>query len=123
MEAFFSSDEPQQQQVFYRASDLPNMGQGCVVKRLVGFNHENRAISLLHETYPPACDTGPAMQVCEGEQAGLVISGELDVTVDGKQQLLAAGDAYYITSAQPYRFRNPGNCNCVVVTSNNTSRF
>ena len=123
MEAFFSSDEPQQQQVFYQASDLPDMGQGCVVKRLVGFNHENRAISLLHETYPPACDTGPSMQICEGEQAGIIISGELTVTVDGKQQVLTPGDAYYITSAQPYRFRNLNNHVCIVVTSNNTARF
>ncbi len=123
MEEFFSIDEPQQQQVFYKASELPDMGQGSIIKRLVGFNHEHRALSLLHEIYPPDSDTGPAMQVSEGEQAGIVISGELTVTVDANEQLLVAGDAYYITSNQPYRLRNMNKQDCIVVTSNNTSRL
>lgn len=123
MEAFFTSDEPQQQQVFYKAADLPNMGQGCVIKRLVGFNQEQRAMSLLHETYPPGCDTGPGTQVSEGEQAGIVITGELEVTVDGRVQVLTEGDAYYITAAQPFRFRNVSNRACILVTTHNMLRF
>jgi len=123
MEVFFTSDEPQQQQVFYKAGDLPNMGQGCIIKRLVGFNHEQRSMSLLHETYPPACDTGPSVQVSEGEQAGIIITGELEVTVDGRVQVLTEGDAYYVTAAQPFRFRNVSNRTCIVVTSHNSARF
>ena len=123
METFFASDEPQQQQVFYKAGELPDMGQGSIVKRLVGFSHEHRALSLLHETYPPACDTGPSLLVCDGEQAGIIISGELGVTVDNRSQGLTEGDAFFITVAQPYRFRNVSDRACIVVTSNNTSRF
>ena len=123
MEAFFASDEPQQQQVFYRASELPDLGQGCVVKRLVGYNHEQRAISLLHETYPSACDTGPAMTVAEADQAGILITGELEVTVNGQVRTLTEGDAYYITATQPYRIRNISNRPCIVVTGNSGLKF
>jgi mannose-6-phosphate isomerase-like protein (cupin superfamily) len=45
------------------------------------------------------------------------------VTVDANEQLLVAGDAYYITSNQPYRMRNMNQQDCIVVTSNNTARF
>ncbi|HCH33894.1 MAG TPA: XRE family transcriptional regulator [Oceanospirillaceae bacterium] len=117
--AFFADEVQVQQQVFYTSSELPDMGYGKVAMRLVGYNHEPRSLSLLHETYPIGADTGSDMLLHEGEEAGIVISGHLEVTVADKTQTLGPGDAYYFASSQPHRFRNTGDEVCVLVSVNN----
>jgi mannose-6-phosphate isomerase-like protein (cupin superfamily) len=59
------------------------------------------------------------MLLHEGEEAGIVISGHLEVTVADKTQRLGPGDAYYFASSQPHRFRNTGDEDCVLVSVNN----
>lgn len=119
LQAFFVEEMPVQQQVFYKSSELPDMGSGKVAMHLVGYNHEPRNLSLLHETYPVGADTGVEMLLHEGEEAGIIISGCLEVTVSGQVELLHPGDAYYFVSAQPHRFRNLGDQPCVLVSANN----
>jgi len=119
LQAFFVEDMPAQQQVFYKSSDLPDMGSGRVVMRLVGYNHDPRSLSLLHETYPPGADTGAEMLLHDGEEAGIIVSGCLEVTVSEQVEVLHTGDGYYFSSSQPHRFRNTGDQPCVVVSANN----
>jgi transcriptional regulator with XRE-family HTH domain len=53
-------------------------------------------------------------EVCEG---GVVISGEIEITVDGEVRVLKAGDAYLFNSRKPHRFRNVGDRSAVVVSA------
>jgi len=119
LQAFFAEEVPVQQQVFYKHSELPDMGSGKIAMRLVGYNHDPRNLSLLHETYPPGADTGQDMLLHEGEEAGIIISGQLEVTVADQVELLGPGDGYYFLSSQPHRFRNIGDVACVLVSANN----
>jgi transcriptional regulator with XRE-family HTH domain len=119
LQAFFAEEVPVQQQVFYKSNELPDMGLGKVAMRLVGYNHDPRSLSLLHETYPPGADTGVDMLLHEGEEAGIVISGCLEVTVAQQVVTLYAGDGYYFISSQPHRFRNVSDEPCVLVSANN----
>ena len=119
LQVFFAEQMPEQQQVFYKNSELPDMGYGKMAMRLVGYNFDSRSLSLLHETYPPGADTGVDMLLHEGEEAGIVISGSIEVTVAHQVQLLGPGDAYYFNSSQPHRFRNPTDEPCVLVSANN----
>ncbi len=75
--------------------------------RLIGKAHPSRAIAFLDETYPPGSDTGMDMLAHEGEEAGLLIEGRLELTVGGETYLLESGDSYYFESSRPHRFRNP----------------
>lgn len=75
------------------------------------------AIQMLHETYPPGADTGPDLYSHEAEEAGLVISGQILVTVGSETQLLSAGDGYLFNSRMPHRFKNPGPADCIVVSA------
>src|SRR5579864_1460146 len=44
----------------------------------------------------------------EGEEFIYVLRGDLEITVDGEQYRLKAGDSFYFESATPHRWKNPG---------------
>lgn len=44
----------------------------------------------------------------EGEELGYVLEGQFELTVDGKSNLLEAGDAFQFRSERPHGYRNPG---------------
>lgn len=108
---FFSLDLEQDTptQVVYRANELIDISSGAhtVRMRLVGRAHPSRALAFLDETYPPGADTGEEMYAHEGEEAGLVVEGRLELTVGGEVHILEPGDSYYFESSRPHRFRNP----------------
>ena len=62
-------------------------------------------------------DTGRVPLVHDGEEGGIVISGRLEVTVDGERRILGPGDAYYFESRRPHRFRCIGNKPCEVISA------
>lgn len=103
---FFSSDFEQVPQVFYRAHELPRLADERVILRQVGGNIVNRKLQVLHETYAPGGDTGDDMLSHDGEEAGVVVRGSIELTVGGQCEVLQAGDAYYFNSRLPHRFRN-----------------
>ena len=106
---FFSQDaQPSSQpQVVYSRDELIDIGSGDIAMQLVGRAFPNRALSLLDETYPPGADTGPDMLAHEGEEAGVLIEGRLELTVGEEVHILERGDSYYFRSDRPHRFRNP----------------
>ncbi|MFB9885634.1 cupin domain-containing protein [Balneatrix alpica] len=119
LQQFFTLDVPEKKQVFYQSAELPNLGHGNIALRLVGYNHPNRTLSVLHETYPPGSDTGEDMLVHEGQEGGVVIQGILELTVGDESRVLHPGDGYFFDSQIPHRFRNPGEVDCVIVSANN----
>lgn len=74
------------------------------------------SLQVLHETYAPGADTGPEMLRHKGEEAGIVISGLIEVTVGGRSCVLEAGDGFMFDSRIPHRFHNPGTEVCVIVS-------
>ncbi|GKW48137.1 cupin domain-containing protein [Halomonas sp. NCCP-2165] len=120
---FFAGEELSQEQVFYRAEELTDIGDGTLSWKLVGARRPNRSMSIIHEHYPPGADTGEEMLEHEGEEGGVIISGTIELTVGGEVQLLTAGDAYYFDSRLPHRFRNKSDNECVIVSANNPPSF
>lgn len=118
LSAFFTFDTRESRRIFYGREDLPDMGSGDIVFRLVGADRQQRAMTILHERYAPGADTGEAMLSHEGEEGGVVISGEIELTVAGQQRLLGPGEAYYFESRLPHRFRNPGERTCEIISAN-----
>ena len=106
---FFSLDlEPENAaQVVYRADELSDLSSGPVVMKLIGKAHPGRNLTFLSETYPPGADTGEEMLVHEGEEAGILIEGRLELSVGSQTYILESGDSYYFESSKPHRFRNP----------------
>ncbi len=106
---FFSVDfeENGATQIVYKADELTDLSSGTVSMRLVGKGHQVRALAFLDETYPPGSDTGEEMLNHEGEEAGVLVSGRLELTVGSELFILECGDSYYFESTRPHRFRNP----------------
>ena len=120
MGEFFSTlEETRTPKVFYSAKEFIEVSPsiaGQVSLRQLG-NAEDHALQVLHETYPPGADTGPELLSHQGEEAGIVVQGEIEVTVDGNAQILHAGDGYLFDSRLPHRFHNKGQEICIVVSA------
>ncbi|MCL7939302.1 cupin domain-containing protein [Halomonas sp. ATCH28] len=121
--AFFAGDEPSQPQSFYRRGELTDIGDGKLSWRLVAARRPDRRMSIIHEHYPPGADSGEEMLEHDGEEGGVVISGQIEITVNGEVGVLSAGDAYYFDSRLPHRFRNPGDEECVIVSASTPPTF
>ncbi len=72
---------------------------------------------MLHERYRPGADTGKESYAHEGEEAGIVISGSIEITVGAETRTLHPGDAYLFESRLPHRFRNTGDEDCIIVSA------
>ena len=74
-----------------------------------------RGIGLLWSTFAPGATSGESPYTHEGEEAGLVVSGRLELWIDGAEVRLEAGDSFSFPSTLPHRYRNPGRSGAVVV--------
>ncbi|MBV7317317.1 cupin domain-containing protein [Shewanella sp. NIFS-20-20] len=122
---FFSIEEAQtaEPKVVYRQEELLDIGSGPLEYKLIGRDFPNRAMSVMWETYAPGTDTGEEMLQHLGEEAALVISGKLELTVGDEVYIIGAGDSYYFNSEQPHRFRNPFDEACQLVSATTPANF
>jgi len=120
---FFSSDLPEVNKFFFTSDDLLEVGSGGISYRLLGAGIENRSMQMMYETYPAGSDTGEEMLSHHGEEGGIVVAGEIELTVDGQVQRLQPGEGYYFESKLKHRFRNLGDEPCIIVSANNPPSF
>jgi len=114
---FFSLQSVPRQKVFFQPEDLLEIGSGGISFRQVGRDLTGRSLQIMHERYGPGTDTGKALLRHEAEEGGVVIRGQLEVTVGDQRRVLGPGDAYYFDSRLPHRFRNVGEEECEVVSA------
>lgn len=103
---FFTRDLSPREEVVFRAGDQPDMGTRGIEFHLVAATRRDRAMSILSESYAPGADTGEDLLTHSGEEGGVIVQGELELTVAGKSWVLSKGDSYYFDSRLPHRFRN-----------------
>jgi transcriptional regulator with XRE-family HTH domain len=120
---FFTGDDGAVPDYFYERKRLPNLGSGDVAIFLVGAGLRHRAMSVLHEVYPPGADTGPQMLSHAGEEGGVITKGKIEITVAQRVKILGPGDAYYFESRLPHRFRNRGTAPCEIISANSPPTF
>ena len=118
VEEFFTIDLVKSNQVVFRADEQADMLAQGVALKLIGHNIPDRGLSMLKETYPPGADTGEEMIKYDGEEAGTVIEGEIELTVDYKIYHMQAGDGYFFRTNLPHRFRNLSQDTAVVISAN-----
>jgi transcriptional regulator with XRE-family HTH domain len=118
MAEFFTREMEGQENVVFRANEMPDVGTGDIEYRLVAASRHDRKMSILWETYEPETDTGQDYLTHSGEEGGVVIEGELELTVSGQTWVLGPGDSYYFDSRLPHRFRNKGKKPARIVSAN-----
>ncbi|MER9420607.1 cupin domain-containing protein [Mesorhizobium sp. M0306] len=91
---------------FYSAADLVEIGKVETISyRVIGLNHPNRQLLMLRERYAVGADSGREFAHA-AQEAGMVISGAVEVSVGDQKKVLRPGDGYYFDSRLPHRFRN-----------------
>ena len=113
---FFDDEKHTRDKRFFRADEFTEHTFGSMRFFQVGGNLKGRRLQIMREQYPPGGDTGELMLVHQGEEGGIVLRGEIEVTVGDELSLLKAGDAYYFESNIPHRFRNTGEEVCEVIS-------
>ncbi|MFT5503524.1 MAG: transcriptional regulator with XRE-family HTH domain [Gammaproteobacteria bacterium] len=79
----------------------------------------NGELALGISRYEPGASTGDDSYDHTGEEAGLVLSGILELTIDHKKYLLETGDSFSFKSQLKHRYVNPSkNEDTVVVWAN-----
>nr|WP_206441565.1 cupin domain-containing protein [Amphritea opalescens] len=111
-------EEIEPESIVYKAEEMPDIGSNNLSLKLIGARHKGRSMDLLRERYEPGAETGSEMLQHPGEEAGLVISGEIELTVGFQVYHLKAGDGYYFNSQRPHRFRNVSDEVCEIVSAN-----
>ncbi|MDQ2693921.1 MAG: cupin domain-containing protein [Pseudomonadota bacterium] len=114
---FFALDLPPKDKVFFRAADLVELTRGRVAFRQVGGDLRGRSLQILHERYAPGADTGKTMLRHDSEEGGIVLRGQVEITVGEQRCILGPGDAYYFDSRKPHRFRNVGDEDCEIISA------
>ena len=114
---FFSMELEQSNKVFYRQQELVEIGSGLISYLQVGSNLRENKLQIMYETYEPGADTGRSMLHHDAEEGGIIIEGELEVTVGDHSQVLGPGEAYLFNSRIPHRFRNIGKQPCRLVSA------
>lgn len=123
MAEFFEPEKAPEDQVFFAPHEFSDLtsalyadATGRLELRQVG-DARKRGLQILHERYAPGADTGETLLEHEASEGGIVISGEIEVTVGNQSRILGPGEAYLFDSRQPHRFRNLSNEETVVVSA------
>ena len=114
---FFAWQDTPREKVFFASEEMVELGRGKISYRQVGRDLTGRALQVLLERYAPGADTGESLLRHEAEEAGVVVSGSLEVTVGDQRRILKAGDGYYFDSRLPHRFKNLDGAETVVVSA------
>jgi transcriptional regulator with XRE-family HTH domain len=80
----------------------------------------NGELALGISRYEPGASTGDDSYQHAGEEAGLVISGQLELTIKSKKYILEAGDSFSFKSEFKHRYANPSQTDETVVVWANT---
>jgi transcriptional regulator with XRE-family HTH domain len=119
---FFSLKPPPEDQIFFNANELPEISgklhakNGKISMRQIGGSRSQK-LQLLLERYSPGADTGEAMLQHDGEEAGIILRGRIEITVGNRKQVLTRGCAYLYDSRLPHRCRNIGKEECVLISA------
>lgn len=114
---FFTLDLGGTPQTFFGVDELVELGTAEVSLRLVAAQRAGRQLTVLHERYAPGAASGEQIRAHRGEESGVVVRGNLELTVAGSTRVLGPGEAYYFSSNLPHRFRNSGRDVCEFVSA------
>jgi len=96
-----------------------NLWRTGISKQLLSPAGSEGRLSLFLVHMEPGGSTGDELYTHDGEEAGLVIEGEMKLTVGAKSWTLKHGDSFRFASRRPHRFSNPsGDSKAVVLWVN-----
>ncbi|WP_315837566.1 cupin domain-containing protein [Bradyrhizobium prioriisuperbiae] len=96
-----------------------NLWRTGISKQLLSPAGADGRLNLFLVRLEPGGSTGDELYTHDGEEAGLVLEGEMTLTVDAETWTLRDGDSFRFASRRPHRFSNPsGDTKTVVLWVN-----
>ena len=92
-----------------------NLWRTGISKQLLSPAGSEGRLNLFLVHMEPGGSTGDELYTHDGEEAGLVIEGEMKLTVDAESWTLKQGDSFRFASRRPHRFSNPSSDSKAVV--------
>jgi transcriptional regulator with XRE-family HTH domain len=86
-----------------------------ISKQLLNSAGADGRLNLFLVHMEPGGSTGDELYTHDGEEAGLVLEGEMTLTVDADTWTLKTGDSFRFASRRPHRFSNPSEARKSVV--------
>jgi transcriptional regulator with XRE-family HTH domain len=77
--------------------------------------HLTGGLEMILTTFAPGAETGAEGRQRKGEEGGYLISGELELRIDGQEILIQAGDSFQLPAQGRHWCRNPGKVEAQVV--------
>ena len=75
-------------------------------------------LALGMSRYEPGGTAGDDLYTHQGEEAGLVLEGEIELRLDTRSFRLKPGDSFSFPASIPHTYRNPGETTAVIVWAN-----
>jgi len=104
-----------ERQYIVRANRRRNLHfEGGITDELLSPNL-GRELELLRCTFLPGSTSGDESYTHRGEEAGIILSGTLELWLDDEHFILEEGDSFAFPSDKPHRYRNCGADEAVVI--------
>ena len=107
-ELLHSIEPPDQHSIVRRAENQEVIRGASGVERRIMIDDPERGYELAENRYEPGTASARAPLHHHGYEFGLILEGQLEVTVEEHVYVARAGDAIKLDSNRPHRFRNPG---------------
>lgn len=88
------------------ALDPLRRGEGISLERVIPYSPGHLLQCNIHHIKAGGRSAGPIQH--SGEEVGYVLTGKIELVVDGTSHMLSAGDAFVFQSELPHHYRNVG---------------
>ncbi|MCB6183076.1 XRE family transcriptional regulator [Leeia sp. TBRC 13508] len=117
---FFQQGAEEEQGVVRREANRPLLQYADGVTDALLSPGFGSSVQLILTTFAPGAHSGSQPFAHGGDEAGMVLTGQLQLTINGVVHLLNAGDSFCYPSNQPHLYSNPGNTPTQVVWAYST---
>lgn len=116
---FFSAPDPEETPeseyvVRSNARREINLSQSGVREQLLS-PHLTGKLEMVMTTFAPGAGTGEEGRQRKGDEGGYIVSGQLEIIIDGLTILLAPGDSFQLPGRGRHWCHNPGDEDAVIV--------
>ncbi len=121
---FFKEDDKPNDQFFFSRDQMRNLTPGIAWARRKGQGRidfwqigdaKKANLQLIFERYEPGADTGETLWQHESHEGGMILRGELEITVGNRVSVLKVGEGFIFDSRLPHRYRNIGAEVCEII--------